>query len=469
MLEAARLQAAAQVDTVLGFVEPHARPETEALMHGLEIIPSKLVEYRGMQLREFDLDAALARKPALLIVDEFAHTNAPGMRHAKRWQDIQELLDAGINVFTTLNVQHLESLNDVISQVSGIRVRETVPDTVFDLADSIELVDLPPEELQERFREGKVYVPAQAELAIQKFFKLSNLVALRELALRRTADRVDAQVQSAREQTAGGRIWPTRERLLVCIGPSPTSARVIRVASRLAAGLRAPWIAVYVDTGGTPTDTSRQKLTRNLRLAEDLGAETVTLVGHDIAEEIVTYAVIRNVTKIVIGKTGEPRWRQIMGRSIISQVLRRSGDIDVYVIRGSDEPSKDAADRSPIEKRAPEYSRYVKAGLVTVLCTLAAWLMRTVGLSETNQVMVFFLGVAYVAAIYGRGPGVLASVMGVLAFDFFFIPPYFSFDVQDTEYFVTFSVMLAIACLISALAHRIRQQAAMSRRRESRM
>ncbi|MGD0078702.1 MAG: two-component system sensor histidine kinase KdbD, partial [Sedimentisphaerales bacterium] len=266
MLEAAREQALENVDIVLGYVQPHARPETEALMLGLEILPAKEVEYKGIKLKEFDLDAALKRKPAVLIVDEFAHTNAPGLRHTKRWQDVEELLAAGISVYTTLNVQHLESLNDIVTRISGIAVRETVPDTVFDNADSIELVDLSPEDLLQRFEDGKVYVPADAERAMLKFFKLPNLVALRELAMRRTADRLSSQVQAV----GGDRMWSSRERLLVCVGPSPTSARLIRVTKRMAMALRAPWIAVYVDTGNPLNEDAHQKLARNLNLAEQL-------------------------------------------------------------------------------------------------------------------------------------------------------------------------------------------------------
>jgi two-component system sensor histidine kinase KdpD len=466
MLEASRAQATAGVDIVLGYVEPHARPETEALTLGMEYLPPQQVRHRNISVREFDLDAALARKPVILVVDELAHTNAPGQRHAKRWQDVEELLEAGISVYTTLNVQHVESLNDIVAQISGIQVRETIPDTVFDNADSIELVDLPPEELLQRFQEGKVYFPAQAETAMQRFFKLPNLIALRELALRRTADRVNAQVQSARSTLASTQVWATSERLLVCVGPSPTSARVIRVARRMASALRATWIAAHVDTGSVVSDTECQKLTHNLNLAEQLGAEAVTLAGQDVAEEIVKYAHTRNITKIVIGKTGEPRWREMLGRSVVSQVLRRSGDIDVYVIRGKDEPTVPTPASTLGGRREIGYRRYAWAIFVTLLCTLTAWAFQWIGLSETNKVMVFFLGVAFVAVRFGRGPGILASALSVSAFDFFFVPPYLTFAVYDTQYFITFAVMLVISILISALAERIRRQAQASRLRE---
>ena len=486
MLEAARTQSAAGVDIVLGYVEPHARPETEALTLGMESLAPRIVEYRGIRVREFDLDAALARKPAILAVDELAHTNAPSSRHAKRWQDVEELLDAGITVYTTLNVQHVESLNDIVAQVSGIQVRETISDTVFDQADSIELVDLPPEELLQRFQEGKVYVPAQAQQAMQKFFRLPNLIALRELALRRTADRVNAQAQAARQAEPGTQVWATSERLLACVGPSPTSARIIRVAKRMAAALRAPWIAAYVDTGGVMSDATREKLTRNLNLAEQLGAETTTLVGQDMAEEIVKYAHTRNITKIVIGKTGLSRWRELVGKSVVADVLNRSGDIDVYVIRGKEEPAAGPPTGFSVGRVEINYGNYAWAVVVAALCTViawaistaTAWLMPSLGTSVVdgvqtpqipiNQVMVYLLGVAFVAARYGRGPGVVASALGVLAFDFFFVDPIFKFSVYDAQYIITFVVMLVISVLISTLADRIRRQADTSRQRERR-
>ena len=466
MLEAARVQAIANVDIVLGYVEHHARPETEALTLGMELLPLKQIEYKGIKLKEFDLDAALNRKPVVMVVDELAHTNAPGMRHTKRWQDVDELLEAGINVYTTLNVQHIESLNDIVEQISGIEVRETIPDTVFDRADSIELVDLPPEELLQRFEKGRVYVPAQAEQAMRNFFKLPNLTALRELALRRTADRVNTQVQTVRQEAGDTHVWATRERLLVCISPSPTSARLIRVAKRMSAAMHAPWIAAYVDNGSFISDSSRQKITANLNLAEQLGGETVMLNGQNAAEEIVKYAQSENVTKIIIGKTGQPRWRELLGKSVISQVLRRSGDIDIYVIRGRDEPTDKEKLEQGVRRDGIDYRHFGDAILVTAACTASAGLMRLAGMSETNEVMIYFLGVAFVAARYGQWPAILASVASVLAFDFFFVPPHFNFTVTDTQYFITFGVMLTIAVLISTLTHRIRQQVEISRQRE---
>ena len=469
MLEAAQASAILNRDIVLGYVEPHSRPETEALTLGLEVLPTRAVEHRGMLLRELDLDKALARKPGTMVVDELAHTNAPGSRHAKRWQDVLELLEAGINVYSTLNVQHLESLNDVIAQVSGITVRETIPDTIFDQADSIELVDLPPEELLQRFSEGKVYVPAQSQMAMTRFFKLPNLIALRELALRRTADRVNLQMQTARDTAAVTEPWATRESLLVCVGPSPTSARVIRVGSRMASALRAPWVAAYVETGNLLSDDKREKLNRNLRLAEQLGGQTVMLSGQDVADELVKYAKTHNVTRIVIGKTGESRWKELMGGSIVSSLVHESGDADVHVIRGKEElPDGAAAERRFRTPQRVPYIELVKAiGVVAAFTGIAA-LMRLAGLSTINQAIIYFLGVAFVAVRYGRQASIVASFLSVMAFDFFFVPPYLTFEVHDTQYFITFLVMLAIALTISTLAHRIRQQAQASRQRERR-
>jgi two-component system sensor histidine kinase KdpD len=278
-------------------------------------LPPLELEYRGLTLRELDLDAALARHPQLLLVDELAHTNAPGSRHAKRWQDVQELLDAGVNVYTTLNVQHVESLNDIIAGITGIQVRETIPDAVFDDADSVEVVDLPPGELVERLEQGKVYIPDQAERAIQGFFTRPHLGALREITLRRTADRVHAHLETARLASAGPRqTWATVETLLVCVGPSPTSAKVIRTSRRLAASLGARWIAVGVESqrAAGPEDPAQQQLLKNIRLAERLGAETATISGDDIVQEILSFALSQNVTKIVIGKTAQPRWKRVL-------------------------------------------------------------------------------------------------------------------------------------------------------------
>src|SRR5262245_32114807 len=312
MLEAARREKAEGVDVVVGYVEPHKRPETEALLEGFEVVPPRMILYRGVSLREFDLDAALARRPRLILVDELAHTNVEGSRHAKRWQDVDELLAAGIDVYSTLNVQHVESLNDVIAQITGVVVRETLPDAVLQRADHIELVDLTPEELMERLKEGKVYLPQQAERALENYFQKANLQALRELSLRQAAQRLRRDVDTARREKAAPVPWATNERLLVCVGPSPTTAKLIRTAKRMADAFGAEWLAVAVETRGEDQYSPiRQKIAQHLRLAEQLGAETHTLVGEKVAQTILEHARSRNVTKIVVGKTAQPWWKRL--------------------------------------------------------------------------------------------------------------------------------------------------------------
>src|SRR5579859_168011 len=336
MLDAAQEKQHEGVDVVVGYIETHRRAETEARLAGLEILPRRPGRYRGTALEEFDLDAALVRHPALILVDELAHTNAPDSRHPKRWQDVLELLDAGINVYTTVNVQHLESLNDVVVQITGVQVRETVPDRVLELADELELIDLPPDELMQRLREGKVYVPDQAQHAASNFFRKGNLIALRELALRRTADRVDAQMQHYRRHHAIAKPWPAHERLMVCISPHPLGLRLVRASCRMAASLHAEWIVVYVETSRhlTMPDADRERVVQILRLAEQLGAETIRLTGQHVTDELLTYARTRNVSKIVVGKPIKPRWRELLFGSVVDSVVRGSGMIDVYVISG---------------------------------------------------------------------------------------------------------------------------------------
>ncbi|MFN0019842.1 MAG: DUF4118 domain-containing protein [Pirellulaceae bacterium] len=468
MLLAARRQQAAGTEVVVGYCEPHGRAETEALLEGLESLPFKMVEYRGVNVREFDLDAALARKPHLLLVDELAHTNAEGLRHAKRWQDVQELLSAGIDVYTTLNVQHLESLNDVVAQVTGVIVRETLPDSIFEQADEIELVDITPEQLMERLKAGKVYVTPQAQRALNSFFQRANLVALRELSLRRSAERISADVQSERASRGGEKTWPTSEKLLVCVSPSPHSAKLIRSAKRMAASLQAEWIAVSVETPASArmSGLTRERLLDHLHMAEQLGAETVTLSAADAADEIVRYARSRNVTKIIVGKTDEPRWKSFLFGSFLEDLLRKSGEIDVYVIRGIGEPSKaDAA--LPREVRW-DWVPYAWGTAILAVSTVIAALMYWASLAEANLIAVFLLGVLLTALRFGRWPGIYASITSVLVFDFFFVPPNFTFAVSDAQYLFTFGVFLLIALTTSALAARVSEQSDSTRERERR-
>jgi two-component system sensor histidine kinase KdpD len=468
MLEAARALHADGVDVVIGIVETHGRAETAALVEGLPTLPPRPIEYRGATLREFDLDGALARRPAVILVDELAHTNAEGSRHRKRWQDVLELLDAGISVYTTLNVQHVESLNDVVAKITGVVVRETVPDSVLERADEIELVDLPPDELLERLQEGKVYVPEHAQEAIRNFFRKGNLIALRELALRRTAERVDAQMQAYMRDHAIGKTWPVAERILVCVSPSPFSPQLVRAGHRLSHRLGAKWIVAYVET---PAHTrlsavDRDRVTQTLRLAESLGAETVTLSGQTMSEEILAYARERNISKIVIGKPARPLWKRILLGSIVDALVQGSGEIDIHVVSGEGEP----APVRPLRPRphAPDWGSYGLAAAMVAVSTAVAWLMFS-HFSLSNMIMVYLLGVVGVATRTSRGPTVVASVLSVLAFDFFFVPPYLSFAVSDTEYLLTFFVMLIVALVTSGMTVRIRAQAAAARQRERRI
>jgi two-component system, OmpR family, sensor histidine kinase KdpD len=468
MLEAARQRRTEGVDIVVGLVETHGRRETEALLEGLEVLLRRDVEYRGRALREFDLDAALRRKPAIILVDELAHTNAPGSRHKKRWQDIYELLGAGISVYTTMNVQHLESLNDVVSQITGINVRETVPDFLLDRADEIELIDLPPDDLLQRLREGKVYMPEQAAAAIENFFRKGNLIALRELALRRTADRVDEQMQVYRQDKGIKDIWPAGERILVCVGHNPRSIRLIHAARRLAAGLRAEWIAVHVEAPSRvrSSESDIKQLGDHMRLAESLGAESVMLSGQRMSEEILTYARNRNVTRIIIGKPTHARWKDKLFGSPLDEIVRGSGDIDVYVISGDV-----AAPHLHLpSKRAPRTGRkreWLWSLLTVSLCTGIASLMFPY-FERLDLAMVYLLGVVFIASRTSTWPSLFAAILSIAAFDFFFIPPFYSFAVSDIRYFFTFIVMFIVSFVISRLTLRVRQQAEAARLREGR-
>jgi two-component system sensor histidine kinase KdpD len=468
MLEAAGEQRDDGVDVVVGYVETHGRAETETLLDGLEILSRRALEYRGTVLHEFDLDTALTRRPALILVDELAHTNAPGSRHAKRWQDVVELLDAGIDVYTTVNVQHVESLNDVVAKITGVVMRETVPDSVFEQADEVELIDLPPDDLLQRFREGKVYVPGQAQEALENFFRKGNLIALRELALRRTAERVDAQMRVYRREHAIDKVWPTAERILVCIGPAPWSTRLVRAAKRMADQLDAEWIAAYVETPAQlrlPAE-ARDGVIQTMRLAEQLGAQTLTLSGATMSEAILAYARDRNVSKIVVGKPSRTLWQRILLGSIVDALVQGSGDIDVYVISGGREASSPP---EPVRRRvlATDWPAYGTAVAAVAVATAVARLMAPVS-ELSNVVMLYLLAIVVVAMRTGRGPSLLAAVLSVAAFDFVFVPPQFTFAVSDIRYVLTFLVMLVVGIVISGLTVRTRAQAEAARHREQR-
>jgi two-component system sensor histidine kinase KdpD len=458
MLQVARdLAQHHELDVVVGIVETHRRAETLAMTEGLETLPRKQLEYRGRTLDELDLDAALARKPALLLVDELAHSNVPGSRHAKRWQDVVELLEAGIDVLTTVNVQHVESLNDVVSQITGVQVRETVPDSVIDRADAIELVDIAPEELLQRLKQGKVYLPEQAQRAVDHFFQRGNLLALRELALRRTAQHVDEDVQKYREQHGVAVTWPAGERILVCVGPAPSSGRLIRAAARMAAGLRCPWVAAYVEgLGLRMNDADRDRLEAHLRVVESLGGEVTRLAGARVADSILVYARRRNVTRIIIGKPTHPRIRDRLRGSLLDEVVRGSGDIDVQVISGDGSSELPERRPRPAPPRALPVHYALATGLVALTLTAAALLRLTVALPD--PVMLFLLNVMLTAVWLGRGPSLWAAALGVACYDYFFVPPFYAFDVEDRRYVLTFAMMFGVGFLLSELAGRLKRQ-----------
>lgn len=480
MLQAARQRLQEGVDVVVGIVETHGRSETAALLDGLDVLPLARIDYRGRTLAEFDLDGALARQPQLILVDELAHSNVQGARHMKRWQDVYELLDAGIDVYTTVNVQHLESLNDVVGAITGIRVWETVPDRVFDAADEVTLVDLPAEELLERMRDGKVYLAQQAERAVRNFFRKGNLIALRELALRRTADRVDAQMREYRADRSIQRIWQARERLLVCVGPGPEAPTLVRAAARLAASLKADWIAVYVETPRLQRlpDARRQRTLDALKLAAELGAETATLAGADAVAALIGYAKVRNVSKIVAGGSPKVGLVRRFARPFGEQLAERAGDVDLMLIRAS---ASDEARAAPLDARARDWRdafaqfgthrspprHYAYAAAICAAITVVASLVSE-RLDLTNLVMLYLLGVVFSAVRLGRGPGVLQSFLSVAAFDYFFVPPRMSFSVSDTQYLLTFFGVLLTSLVISHLTSTLTRQASVAQRRERR-
>lgn len=459
MLLAARDLIDQRLDVVVGLIETHGRYDTASLMLGMELLARRRIEYRGRQLEDFDLDAALARKPKVLLVDELAHTNAPGGRHAKRWQDVTELLDAGIDVYTTVNVQHLESLNDVVAQITRVRVRETFPDSLLDRADEVELVDVAPEELLQRLREGKVYLPDEAKRAAEHFFQRGNLLALRELALRRMAQTVDDGVQEYRAVKGVAETWPAGERILVCVGPAPSSARLVRAAARMAAGLRCPWVAAYVDPPAfrPMSEQDRDRLDAHLRLAESLGGSITRLSGARIPEALLQYARKSNVTRIIIGKPTHSRLRDELRGSLLFEVVRGSGDIEVTVISGAESDSAPVRHRAPADKPPVRLAPYfAAAAIVAATLGLAAVVQRLLGLPDIA--MLFVLAVMITAIRFGRGPALLAATLGVAVYDFFFVAPFHTFAVADDRYVLTFAMMFGVGYTVSELTTRLRRQ-----------
>ncbi len=468
MLSAAHQLRSQGMDVVVGIVETHGRAETLALLNNLEVLPLREVQHNHRPLKEFDLEGALRRHPTLILVDELAHTNAQSCRHTKRWQDVEELLASGIDVFTTVNVQHLESLNDVVGGITGVRVWETVPDHVFDEANEVMLVDLPPEELLQRLKEGKIYLPHQAERAIRNFFRKGNLIALRELSLRRTADRVDGDMLAYRRTKAVQTVWQTRESLLVCVGPGPGSERVVRSAARLATQIDGRWHAIYVETPRLQRlpRAARERILQTLNLAKELGAETATLPAEDATAVTVAYAREHNLTKVVIGRDHDnPLWRH----SFAERIGRMASDLDVIQVARNPHHTvpKEKTSTLLFSEDIPLWPAYGKSVGLCIAVTLLATPLRH-WLELTNIVMIFLLAVIGVALRLGRGPAVLASFLSVIFFDFFFVPPRFSFAVSDVQYLLTFGVMLTVALVIAQLMANLRYQARVAMNRESR-
>jgi two-component system, OmpR family, sensor histidine kinase KdpD len=454
------------VDVAVGIVEPHGRRETEALLDGIEVIPRQQVEYKGHLLAEMDLDAILKRRPQLVLVDELAHTNAPGSRHPKRYLDVEELIAAGINVFATLNIQHVESLNDVVAKITRIRVRETVPDSVLDQAD-IEIVDLSPEDLIKRLNEGKVYVPQQAERAVRHFFSTGNLTALRELALRRTAQRVDEQLLSHMREHAIAGPWPAGERLLVCVSEAPSAAGLIRYARRVADRIRVPWTAIYVEAARTQRlgNAERDRVADHLRLAERLGASTMTLPGRNIAEELIAYACANNITQIVIGKSARSFWFELVHGSIVRELMRKSGQISLHVISGDAEepvPAKSVATRPAAEAvRLEPY--FGSAAAVGIALGIGLFLQKFV---EVHTISLVFLTAVLASAVaWGLLPSLVACVFSVLAYNFFFLPPLYTFSIGDPVNVVALFFFLVVAVIVSNLTAATRSQMVNARAR----
>lgn len=467
MLEAARERKRDGRDLVIGYVESHGRSETDALLAGLELVPRQELSYAGVTLPEMDLDAILARKPQIVLVDELAHSNVPGCRHEKRWQDVEELLAAGIDVYTTVNIQHFESLNDLVAQITGITVRETVPDRLLDIAFDIKLIDLPPEELLQRLHEGKIYIPDQAAKAIEKFFRPGNLMALRELSLRRTAARVDDQMRAYMETQSIPGPWPTAERLLVCVSGSPFSEQLIRATRRLAEELKAPWHTVYIETPGSDRQTreNRERIWQDLRFAESLGAQVATLTATSVPDAVVEYAARHNVTRIVVGKPSRSRWQELLHPPIVDQIIRRSSSSDVFVVRISSEGQQGSPQQTVNHHHHAHPFAYPAAALLVAAATLLCGLVSRF-LEPTNLVMIYLLAVVVAAVRLGRRPAMLTALLGVLAFDFFFVPPHITFVVADTQYLITFAGLLMVGLVISSLVARSQERADVIRVRE---
>lgn len=468
MLMSGRARKAEGRDVAIGMVETHGRKETQALVEGLEVIPRKEVDYKGRRLREMDLDAVLERRPSLVLVDELAHTNAPGSRHPKRYMDVLELLGQGIDVYTTLNIQHVESLNDVVAQITRIRVRETVPDSVIDRADDVEIIDLTPDDLITRLHEGKVYVPDTARRAIENYFSPGNLTALRELALRRTAQRVDEQLLSHMQAHAIPGPWAAGERVLVAVDAHPRGASLVRYARRLADRQRAPWAAINVETSHSASlpETDKDRLAATMRLAEQLGGEAIVVPGQDVAREIVRHASANNFSHIVIGKPTKPRWREFFEGSVTHDLIRHGGDLNVHVTAGAEKEAGVGSRGVKTAARPRQFEAWpYMLATVFVICALGVGMLLQQVLDVRNIALVFLMAVLASAVSSGLWPALFASVLSASAFNFFFLPPYYTLDIGEPESVVALAFFLVVAVIASNLTARVQRQAASARAR----
>lgn len=472
MLQAGHQAKAEGVDVVIGYVETHGRSETQALVEGLEQVPRLVLSYRGTTLEEMDLDALLARRPQLALVDELAHTNAPGARHAKRYQDVLELLDNGINVYTTLNVQHFESRADAVREITGAIVHETVPDSILERVDEIELIDLTPEELRKRLAEGKVYTPERSEVAARNFFRTGNLTALREMALRLTAEHVDHKLQDYMDIKRIAGPWKSTERLMVAVGPSPFSEKLVRWTRRMAYNLEAPWLAANVTTTRQLSPEAQTQLSRNLALARNLGAEVVATAGDDVARALLQLARQRNVTQVVVGKPRQTRLQSLFGRrSLVDQVIGESGEVDVYVITGDepDGPHRGRLGLPPMARHSRWQSYVWSAAFIAGITALDVALITrvpvinylTVGLTE-------LLAVLLIAVWFGRGPALLAAALSAFTWNFLFIEPQFTLQINRSQDIVLFMLYFVIAVIAGNLTARLRSQEQLARSRAER-
>ncbi len=466
MLTSGRARKSDGEDVVIGVVETHGSKETEALLEGFEIIPRARMAYKGQHLEEMDLDAVLDRCPQLVLVDELAHTNTPVSRHPKRYLDVLEILDRGIDVYTTLNIQHVESLNDVVAQITRIRVRETVPDSVIDRADDVEIIDLTPDDLIKRLHEGKVYLPKTARRAIENYFSPGNLTALRELALRRTAQRVDEQLLRHMQAHAIEGPWGAGDRVLVCVDENPRGPSLVRYAKRQADRLRAPWSAVYVEASRSAnlSEADKDSIAATLRLAEQLGGDAVTLPGERIAKEILRFAGANNCSHIVVGRSVKARWREFLEGSVSHDLIRHAGDISIHVISGTEKSGVPSRSVTPARPRRFRIQPYLfSVGYVAIAFAFGTLLSRT--LDVRNIALAFLMAVLASAATAGLWPALFASVVGALAFNFFFLDPLYTFTIRDPESVVAFVFFLGAAVVTSNLTARVHRQAAAARQR----